>query len=668
MHSNNSRIATDGLLVALIFLTGCHTYTVRGDRLIPYIDHARSLCASELGTPKHILVEVVARQGELSTLGRTFYTYKFADVRSANACSVDLAADGKQVDSAKLIVDEIYARHSLYASLKPEQYMHLMRLPAEEQVAATIWVKRPLDTPDFRREEQPYEAKKAFTSSFTKSFVTRLRQEFPQSAAVPIDVAFAVQARLTPSQILLVARWTEVDEVMTSDASELLAPAWHGTHRMEKAQLLSDGWRGRLGVVEFAVWSGLPVLPTVTVVTNGSSTFPRTVQHAQSVVSVLSNTAGPAVQPGASPAGQVLYAGASKLAGEAFLTQSAAVSLLLQNQTDAINMSFWTGMINSSGQLTPTVNPEAFGRYCDEQAYDLGATFVAGSGNDAMLGGVFAYVASPANGLNVIGVGMFADDHTTLWEDDSVTPDSAWKNPPGVYGDRSKPDLVASADYARLVDASSGSGASFLRGTSFAAPMVAGTIGLMNDFWRGSGYLSTLPIEVVRSVLLATAVNNVDRVMTPSKQAAVGGFPFVHLSDRDGSGGMDSGAALDVMAKYQFSLQSYPGICPAPQTRQILQFARFNLRYGQRARAAIVYSSLPTALSTPTADLDVMVMQIDPVTGASVRLAAWSGSVESNAEMVEFTAEQTGTYQVYLLTRTCTQPPRYVGYAWWIGP
>ena len=41
---------------------------------------------------------------------------------------------------------------------------------------------------------------------------------------------------------------------------------------------------------------------------------------------------------------------------------------------------------------------------------------------------------------------------------------------------------------------------------------------------------------------------------------------------------------------------------------------------------------------------------------------------KSANEMVEFRAEQAGTFQLYLLTRSCTKAPKYVGYAWWVGP
>jgi len=350
------------IVVAMMLLAACRTDQGADDGSIPHIAQARAICASRLGTPTSTLVTMETKKGALPTLGRTFYTYVFADSGSANACAVDLDAVGTEVDAAKLIIDETAARQSRYASLKPEQYEHVMRLPAEQRVGVAIWIKRPLAAPDFRRERDPFKAKQAFARASTRPLVARLRQQFPQSAPVAIDAAFAVQAQLTPPQILSVARWADVDEVMTSEGAQLLAPAWHGTHRMEKAQLLADGSLGRVGVVEFAVWSGLPVLPPVTVLVNGSSTFPPVVQHVQSVISVLSNTAS-LVAPGANPRGQVFYAGASSYQGDAFATMTAAVSLLLQQYTDAINISFYVGIPNSSGPLIPTANPEAFGRY-----------------------------------------------------------------------------------------------------------------------------------------------------------------------------------------------------------------------------------------------------------------------------------------------------------------
>ena len=633
---------------------------------VPYLEEARAMCASRLGVPSHAVVEMTTRQGRLETLRRDLYTYKFVHALSANTCAVDLDVNGNEVDAAQLIAREVEARFEVYGSLKPEQHAYVMSLSPDELVPVTIWAKRPKGTPDFRRNPRPYAAKKAFTASFMRALSEALRQHFPDSAPTAIEAAFAVRATLTPKQVLSVARWATVDEVMAGDAADLLTPEWHGTHNLAGAQARTDGALGRVGFIEFGIWNPLAVVPTPIILRDGSSVDSFATSHAQTVAGMFSN-ATLLAGPGTIPAGTIYYAAAEKSAGAALSTASSAVGLLLEDPSravDVINMSFYIGTANpAGGPPLPTPNPEAFGRYCDEQAFDLGATFVAGAGNDAAKGGVWAHVYSPANGLNVIGVGMFKDNRTTGWEDDAVSPDSAWRNPPGVWGDRSKPDVVASGDPIRVVSAASGSLTEYRSATSFAGPIVSGTIGLMNDIFRRPGRTSSLPVEVVRSVLLATAINNVDREFTTRP----GWFPWTHLSDADGAGGMDSGEAVKVMEASQVSMEAY-GVCAAPQSRRELQFARFNLRYGQRARAAIAWSSLSTPLSTPTADLEVMVVRIDPVSGAVVGVAAWSGSMESNAEMVEFTAEQAGTYQLYLLTRSCTKAPMYVGYAWWVGP
>ena len=136
---------------------------------------------------------------------------------------------------------------------------------------------------------------------------------------------------------------------------------------------------------------------------DGSSSDSFATSHAQTVVGMFSN-ATLLAGPGTSPAGTVYYAAAEKSAGAAFSTQSSAVGLLLrsidsggchQHELLQRHRKAWR-----AGPPLPTPNPEAFGRYCDEQAFDLGATFVAGAGNDAAKGGVWAHVYSPANGLN----------------------------------------------------------------------------------------------------------------------------------------------------------------------------------------------------------------------------------------------------------------------------
>lgn len=108
------------------------------------------------------------------------------------------------------------------------------------------------------------------------------------------------------------------------------------------------------------------------------------------------------------------------------------------------------------------------------------------------------------------------------------------------------------------------------------------------------------------------------------------------------------------------------GVCPALGSggRQVLPGARLNLSRGDRARFAMAFTSLATSLDTPTADLDLVIAQVDPQSGNVIRLAAWSGQIESTLEMVEFRAEASGTYQAFISARSCRRAPWYLGYAW----
>lgn len=129
---------------------------------------------------------------------------------------------------------------------------------------------------------------------------------------------------------------------------------------------------------------------------------------------------------------------------------------------------------------------------------------------------------------------------------------------------------------------------------------------------------------------------------------------------------------LQTIAKSVYAYEPYPGVCPASNSRQPLMVGQkrqftFSLVQGQYARAAIAFSSLPTALDTPTADLDLIVGELRP-DGTIQRIAAWSAFNESTVGMVEFEAEHAGVYGLFLSTYSCSQPPCYVGSALWTGP
>jgi len=234
----------------------------------------------------------------------------------------------------------------------------------------------------------------------------------------------------------------------------------------------------------------------------------------------------------------------------------------------------------------------------------------------------------------------------------------------GVFGGRPKPDVVAPGDAAYLFNEL---GSDWMVGTSFTAPMVSSIAALLGGEWRRSGHGSnTLPNEVVRAIIAASAQHNVDGVTTPRRVS--GSFPLVPISELDGAGGVDAAGAVDILSKNRAYLIAGPLSCPAQGTAgmQPLPGARFSLARGERARVALAYSSLPNPLYAPTADFDIVVAEVDSG-GQVIRLAAWSGFRDNTLEAIEFVADSAATFQVFYMNASLgpCSPPKYIGYAWW---
>jgi len=416
------------------------------------------------------------------------------------------------------------------------------------------------------------------------------------------------------------------------------------------------------------------------------------IEHTEAVIGIL-KTPQAVLPPGSAPCVSAIdYAGNSGLAGDNFGSTVRAVSALMRfaNQ-DAINFSWHTGrtmllpneLVN--GQQPPEPlnarRSEGVGLYLDEQAFDLGLLSVAGAGNvPATTGGYpdFEWVASPANGMNILAVGMFDSKSTVTWEDDAVMPNSSWRNPEGLFGGREKPDVVADGRVSSWSSVQSfRGGISSYSGTSFAAPQVAGLAATLGDMFRrragpsspsGAPVTASISNELARALIAASARNNVERIQVPTRLST---FPIVPMGERTGAGGVDALGALYLLNNSKWGFDSVPPACPRGSPSSVLvplSSARFSLQSGQRARVAMAYSSLPRARNQGIqADFDLVVGQIDPQSGRLMRYVAWAGYRENTLESIGFTSDGAGTYQVYYRNSTigpCT-PPRFIGYAWW---
>lgn len=630
------------------------------------LEEARNRCAAQLGAASSELEDVIENTTTLPATKVTFSAFKFLRPEVPGFCQISLLPDGTEVSGDELLQSEFSALWSRFGALTPSQDAALRKRPATDWVSGILVLARAPTTPDFRAASSPSAAKTEYLAAFAAPTLSQLGSAFPSGQFEALPDMFAIRFQMKAGDLRSAARWTAFSSVALDNAEGVLLSndpmSWYGSCQFglpHGAGITGSG--GRVGVIESGNITATPNLPTLAIVRPGTYWSDRF--HAQTVVGVVSNVF-PGVAPGGAPAATVHFAGNSRLMGNNFETTRTAFELLrLANQEDVYNFSWYEGPPSGSWN-THTREPLAVGKFLDEQAYDFGVTVVAGAGNiPAGAPPDYANVPSPANGLNVMAVGQYVDKRDSTWEGDLTSTTSSWVNPTGVFGGRPKPDVVAPSEPAFLWDET---GSDWRSGTSFAAPMVSSIAALLGSEWRRSGNTSTLPNEVVRAIIAASAQHNVDGVTVPRRVA--GAYPLIPLSEFDGAGGVDAAGAVDILAKNHAYLIAGPSSCPSPGTAamQPLPGASFSLASGERARVALAYSSLPNSLNAPTADFDIVVAEVN-ASGQVLRLAAWSGFRDNTLEAIEFKADSPATFQVFYMNSTlgfCI-PPRYIGYAWW---
>ncbi len=367
---------------------------------------------------------------------------------------------------------------------------------------------------------------------------------------------------------------------------------------------------------------------------------------------------------GAAPRAESITAG---VANE--YDSSAALYWAIQNQARIINSSFTT----KNGEKTDDM------QYIDHlydyyaRNYHLFITAAAGNHNQGN------HIGSPAKAYNVLAVGGTTDNSTSLWTDDAMWNEgfnrkiSAWRNPKrsdGQYGDREKPELVASAKDILALDENN----NLLQGsgTSGAAPQVAGLSALLVD--RNAD----LEREAValKAIILASAVHNIEG---PSVA------PFDGQDLKDGVGAIDATVA-DQIAQYGFTdtIWTYPYPYPYPHektcdipcwwTEDISnsnfgigteQEYKFVASEGERIRIALTWLSAPDVVNEHLEDplrtnLDLYVTAPDNTSPAG----SGSTSYDNNYEVVDFLATVTGEYTIQVHKVSATESTNRLGLAW----
>lgn len=315
----------------------------------------------------------------------------------------------------------------------------------------------------------------------------------------------------------------------------------------------------------------------------------------------------------------------------------AAAQNVGANVNGAMNHSY--GAFTGSGEPCPGVTVLGTLAATLDNLVRAGADsqYVA-AGND----GNAACVGSPANAWNVVAVGAWDDRNTTSWSGDIMAGFSSAGDPGSNDGDRSKPEVAGpGVNFTGLLPSPGGGPrGSIGSGTSYATPVYVGGAALAG---QRRPFLAAWP-ETEKAVMMASSCHNIEGNQTNS--------------ELDGAGGPDFGEMDLLLANNRFRgdvvsngsgvaiTQSFPGVAVGEEMRVALGWDT-NTSYSLYA-------------TDPSDDLDLILKRPDGT------VAAASSSFDNTHEVIEFTANQAGTWTIEV-DRFRTSDPAgstFAGLAW----
>ncbi len=449
-----------------------------------------------------------------------------------------------------------------------------------------------------------------------------------------------ISAELTPAEIKQLAKDERVRYIYYSPNVELV-PQSNISVPLIQADYVRDtlGYTGngiKIGMIE----SGLPnknnsYFTAANITYDPNITNPTYTPHANRVAAIMvakSTTVNGVTYKGIVP-DATLYATSYNGHPTDWRTR---VEWLLSQGVHVINMS--ARLLGVSDEINNGVVDGEYGNqelWLDHIALNHSVHFVVVAGNNTQ------YITSPGMAYNVITVGAINDNNTANHYDDHIYSDSCYREDSGLTN---KPDLMAPGENIATAAGSDS-------GTSYAAPHVTATVA---QLCQRQPSLKTQQ-DAVKAILTAS-INHSTLAFTSADTLNYNKF---------GAGVISAQAAVASITYSRYISSSFAANTPKPTSH----YYNFNVTTkGSKERVSLTwlkYSYLTGTHTNPTqyeGNLTNLNLTIYDPNGNFV---VYSADTYNNTEIVEFTSNMIGTYQIVVTAASTSNRTTYYAVAWY---